>query len=69
VRLTIGLLLGVAGVLASGRLVASMLFGLRPNDPATIAGAAILLAAVALFASMLPALRASRLDPAVVLRD
>jgi predicted permease len=69
VRLTIGLLLGVAGVLASGRLMASMLFGLRPNDPATITVAAIVLIAVALMASFLPAVRASGMDPAAVLRD
>lgn len=69
VHLAIGLLLGVAGVLASGRLVASMLFGLQPNDPATITMAAMVLLSVALVASVLPAFRASRLDPAAVLRD
>ena len=69
IRLAIGLLLGVAGVLASGRLMASMLFGLRPNDPATITMATVVLMSVALAASFLPALRASGLDPAAVLRD
>jgi ABC-type lipoprotein release transport system permease subunit len=69
VRLGIGLLLGVAGVLASGRLVAFLLFGLRPNDPATITIAAMVLISVALVASFLPAFRASRMDPAAVLRD
>jgi predicted permease len=68
-RLAIGLLLGVAGVLASGPLVASMLFGLRPTDPGTITIAAMVLVSVALVASFLPALRASGMDPAAVLRD
>lgn len=69
IRLAIGLLLGVAGILASGRLIASMLFGLRPTDPSTITMAAMVLITVALVASVLPAFRASRLDPAAVLRD
>jgi ABC-type antimicrobial peptide transport system permease subunit len=69
VRLAIGLLLGVAGILAGGRLMASMLFGLQPNDPATITMAAMVLISVALAASLLPALRASGMDPAAVLRD
>lgn len=69
VRLAIGLLLGVAGVLASGPLVSSMLFGLQPHDPATITLAAMVLISVALVASVLPAFHASRLDPAAVLRD
>lgn len=64
-----GIVLGTAGVLAVGPLVTSLLFGLRPTDPSTMAGAAALLIAVAVLAGYLPALAASRLDPASVLRE
>jgi predicted permease len=69
VRVAIGLVLGFAGIVATGRLVASMLFGLTPTDPVTIGLSALTLIAVALLAGYLPALRASRLDPASVLRE
>jgi ABC-type lipoprotein release transport system permease subunit len=49
--------------------VSSQLYGLAPNDPVTIAGAAVLLIAVALFASYLPARRAALLDPLAALRE
>jgi ABC-type antimicrobial peptide transport system permease subunit len=46
-----------------------LLFGLQATDPVTIGGALILLAVIGLAASFLPARRASKLDPAVVLRN
>jgi ABC-type antimicrobial peptide transport system permease subunit len=46
-----------------------MLYGLEPNDPATFAGAAVILAAVGGLAGWIPARRASRIDPADVLRE
>jgi putative ABC transport system permease protein len=49
--------------------VATLLYGLEPHDPATLVGAAGMLAAVGAFAGWLPAWRASRIDPAEVLRD
>jgi ABC-type antimicrobial peptide transport system permease subunit len=64
-----GLAVGLLGALAAGRLLATLLFGVEASDPATLAGAAIFLLAVALIASALPALRAARLDPVEVLRS
>jgi putative ABC transport system permease protein len=67
--LTIGLAAGTALALASGRTASSMLFDLKPYDPLTMAAAVILLAAVAISASYLPAQRAAKLDPMVALRE
>ncbi len=64
----IGLVLGLAGALAAGRLVAGLLFEVQPSDPATLAGVTLLLAGAALLASYVPARRAARLDPQVALR-
>ncbi len=61
--------LGISASLLVTRYLADLLFGVAPNDPATIAGAALLLAAVALVACYLPARRAARLEPASVLRE
>jgi len=65
---TIGVALGIVATLETSRLVASFLFGLKPNDPLTIAGAALLMVAAAAFAGYVPARRASRVDPMVALR-
>ena len=51
------------------RFVATLLFNLAPNDPATIAASAIVMAAVAAVAGYLPARAAARVDPMVALRD
>jgi ABC-type antimicrobial peptide transport system permease subunit len=64
----VGIVLGLAGSWGASRWVESMLFGLTPTDPATIAGAAIVLAIAALLAVYLPARRASRVDPMTALR-
>jgi ABC-type antimicrobial peptide transport system permease subunit len=69
-RLTgVGLLIGLAGALAVGQALRSQLFGVGPRDPLTFAGVGLLLAAVALIASALPARRAARVDPMVALRS
>jgi len=66
--LAAGLVVGILAVLAAGRLIASLLFGLKPNDAATIVFSATLLIIVALAAGYLPARRASRVDPVTALR-
>jgi putative ABC transport system permease protein len=58
-----GLVIGTTLALASAQVVKSLLYGLKPRDPLTIVLAVVTLAAVAAFASFLPAYRASRLDP------
>ena len=63
-----GVALGLLLSLALTRLVATFLYGVEPNDPATLALAAFTLAAVALGAALIPAWRAARLDPMVALR-
>jgi predicted permease len=64
----LGVVAGVGGALALGRLVASLLYGLKPNDPATFLVAATLLIVVALGASWIPARRAAGVDPMRALR-
>src|SRR5437763_1139008 len=64
-----GVTIGLAGALAVNRLIASLLFGVEPTDILTIAFVIATITAVAMVASWLPAWRASRLDPNVVLRD
>jgi predicted permease len=65
----IGVTIGLAGALAVNRLIASLLFGVQPTDIVTIAFVIATITTVAVVASWLPAWRASRLDPNVVLRD
>jgi ABC-type antimicrobial peptide transport system permease subunit len=63
-----GLAAGTAAALASSRLMAGLLYGIEPHDPATFAAAAALLAALSLAACYLPARRAARLDPTRALK-
>jgi len=63
-----GVGIGVPGSLAANRLIASMLFGLKPGDPAALALALTTIATVAGIAVYLPARRAARVDPMTALR-
>ena len=64
-----GLLAGLTAALVLTRFMETLLFEVRPNDPATLAGVAGLIIAVAIAASLVPALRATHVDPIVALRD
>jgi ABC-type antimicrobial peptide transport system permease subunit len=67
--LAAGVVVGLVLAIAAARAATSLLFGLTPGDPATLALAAGGLGLVAMLASYLPALRASRLEPTEALRD
>jgi macrolide transport system ATP-binding/permease protein len=64
----IGLAIGVPAALGSSKLLASFLFGLKPNDPLAITAAALILLVAAIIAGYVPARRASRIDPMAALR-
>jgi putative ABC transport system permease protein len=64
----LGAAIGAAGALALGRFLSSLIYDVRPSDPITFLAVAILLAAVALLACVIPAYRATKVDPMVALR-
>jgi len=68
VLMATGVAIGTAGALALTRVMACLLYEIRPTDGATFAGAAVLLAVLAVVASLIPAWRATRVDPLIALR-
>jgi predicted permease len=65
----LGLAAGISAALGLGRVLSSLLFEVRASDPVTIAAVASLLVAVGTLACLIPAIRATRIDPMTALRD
>jgi ABC-type antimicrobial peptide transport system permease subunit len=65
----VGIVVGLAGSFALNKLLASLLFGVRPTDPITLVAVVATITVVAAVSCWLPAWRASRLDPIAVLRQ
>jgi ABC-type antimicrobial peptide transport system permease subunit len=65
----LGVALGLAAAFALSRVVTSLIYGVRATDPLTFAGVALLLIAVGLLATVLPAYRATRVEPVKTLRE
>ena len=64
----LGVVIGTVGALAMGHVLSSLIYGVKPTDPVTFLVVAVLLAAIALFATIIPAYRAANVDPLVALR-
>jgi ABC-type antimicrobial peptide transport system permease subunit len=64
----VGLAIGVPTALAASRLVESLLFGMKPNDPLALTGSVVTLVCAVMLAGYLPARHASRIDPMIALR-
>jgi ABC-type antimicrobial peptide transport system permease subunit len=65
----VGLFLGLATAIGVSRVLSALLYNVAPTDPRTLAGVSVVIAAVACVACVIPAWRATRVDPLVVLRD
>jgi ABC-type antimicrobial peptide transport system permease subunit len=65
----LGLLIGITGAFFAGRVIDGLLFGVAPHDPVTFIGVALLMALIGMVACWIPALRASRIDPAITMRS
>jgi ABC-type antimicrobial peptide transport system permease subunit len=65
----LGVAIGLAAAVALSRVVASLIYGVRPTDPLTFSVVALLLIVVGVLASILPAYRATRVEPIRILRE
>jgi putative ABC transport system permease protein len=65
----VGVVIGVAAAFVASRLMESLLFGVQPRDPLTFVGVPVVLTSVAIVGSVVPALRATRIDPVIALRS
>jgi len=65
----IGVAIGLAGASVLGRVLANLIYGVKPTDPITFGTVSVLLAIVGLFASLIPAYRATRVEPMRTLHD
>ena len=65
----VGVILGLAAALALSRVVSSLIYGVRATDPLTFAAVALLLLLVGIFATIVPACRATRIEPVRILRE
>ena len=65
----VGVALGLVGAAAGSRLLQGMLFGITPLDPKTFVAVSVMFGLVAMFASYVPARRATKVDPMVALRS
>jgi ABC-type antimicrobial peptide transport system permease subunit len=63
-----GVAIGIAGALAATRVLETALFEIKPGDPGTLAAVGALIMATALVAGLVPALRATRVDPLLAIR-
>ena len=66
---SIGMLTGLAGAITLTHLMETLLFEVRPTDPATLASVTAAILCVAILACLAPAVRATRVDPMVALRE
>jgi putative ABC transport system permease protein len=68
-RIALGILLGMSGAFALGRLMSGLLFRIRPTDPITFIAVTFVLIGVAASACFVPAYRAATIDPTIALRN
>ena len=69
VLVALGLVIGVVGAYFAAGVIRGLLFGVAPNDPVTLIGVGIFMAAIGVLACWIPAVRAARIDPAITMRS